>query len=847
MLKKKGFTLTEILAVVAILGVLLLIAVPSINKVVDNSKLSASVSSAKNYVTGIQYKFAGNSENNSVKHYLVNNSNLSDVLSSGSYPTDGIVVMYNNKVAEANLCFNNKSVQFKDNEYISYDSDKYCHYIENAMLAYLEKNMSAPTDLDYLKINTDRITPDTKIVGLKYKNPEYLEYINCLKTNSSCESKYGYIPEEYIPNTDVSRITGSSEIAKVESENKGLVFVNNENDISNDLPSSYNLKEQNLVTAVKDQGSLGTCWAHATTSAIESTILKKMEGNSSVELSPRHFDYFSSSDGISNLSQNLYVAKAIEDGVTKERKLGEGGNFSIALNSLTSGLTLQTKSKFKSAYEKTKKSAGLVFNSDRQDYFVTEATELSFDTTYNSGLENAINKVKDFIYNDGALVAAIDADKIVKQSDNYVLYDHGETNHAILLIGWDDNFTYKDQNNQTKKGAWIAQNSWGNSKSYFYISYNYNQESFYQYLGGFKSVEEKTWDNVYDMKNNITSGSVTVPNTFNSDWGDFQYDYLYLNKANDHNEKIVNIGYKKIDGINYASTSVKLIDAKDLDDCKQKVSANFNNINGILYSDNIPVGIEIEMPEIGNSSFFVDNINSDYIFKNDICVTGTYAEFGITSIFTKDVNSSTEKKIEIKQVSQNELTYQIDTVVSNIGSGQIITYTILDSFGKDISKSVTISDNVIVNNVAHTKITLPSEYQYKVIAKVGEIKSNELVINEGIIDKIPECYWNSTSDKVTSKSPGTFYLTCSDESGFSDTNLTRINIKPSSIFKLIINKISEPQISSDGKKATWTVKVSRVWFASGTAKLMLEKNSVKDINGNGNEKIETSPIKISRK
>ena len=73
MLKKKGFTLTELLVVVAILGVLLLIAVPSINKVVDNSKLSASVSSAKNYITGIQYKFAGNSKNNSVKHYLVNN------------------------------------------------------------------------------------------------------------------------------------------------------------------------------------------------------------------------------------------------------------------------------------------------------------------------------------------------------------------------------------------------------------------------------------------------------------------------------------------------------------------------------------------------------------------------------------------------------------------------------------------------------------------------------------------------------------------------------------------------------------------------------------------------------
>ena len=47
MKNKKGFTLVELLAVIVILGVLLLIAVPSITSIIDNSKKNAFVSTSK--------------------------------------------------------------------------------------------------------------------------------------------------------------------------------------------------------------------------------------------------------------------------------------------------------------------------------------------------------------------------------------------------------------------------------------------------------------------------------------------------------------------------------------------------------------------------------------------------------------------------------------------------------------------------------------------------------------------------------------------------------------------------------------------------------------------------------
>ena len=47
------------------------------------------------------------------------------------------------------------------------------------------------------------------------------------------------------------------------------------------LPSRYDLRTENAVTAVRNQGSWGTCWAHATYASLESNLLKKAKSVSS--------------------------------------------------------------------------------------------------------------------------------------------------------------------------------------------------------------------------------------------------------------------------------------------------------------------------------------------------------------------------------------------------------------------------------------------------------------------------------------------------------------------------------------------------------------------------------------
>lgn len=53
-LNKKGFTLIELLAVIIILGVLLLIAVPSVSKYIEQSKQDAYVTNVKNFVDAVR-------------------------------------------------------------------------------------------------------------------------------------------------------------------------------------------------------------------------------------------------------------------------------------------------------------------------------------------------------------------------------------------------------------------------------------------------------------------------------------------------------------------------------------------------------------------------------------------------------------------------------------------------------------------------------------------------------------------------------------------------------------------------------------------------------------------------
>ncbi len=57
-----------------------------------------------------------------------------------------------------------------------------------------------------------------------------------------------------------------------------------------DLPASYDLRDYQLSTSVKNQDPLGTCWAFAATAAVESNYLLKT--GVAPDFSEKHLAYF---------------------------------------------------------------------------------------------------------------------------------------------------------------------------------------------------------------------------------------------------------------------------------------------------------------------------------------------------------------------------------------------------------------------------------------------------------------------------------------------------------------------------------------------------------------------------
>lgn len=202
------------------------------------------------------------------------------------------------------------------------------------------------------------------------------------------------------------------------------------------LPNRYDLRDEGLLTPIKDQNPYGTCWAFATYGSLESDLLK---------LAQPAYDF----------SENNLVNKHGFD-------LGfdDGGNISMSSAYLAKGdgPVLESCDQYP--------NPGGSPNCPRVKYIE--------DIVWLPGRANTNDNqyLKQAVYYHGAVYTSMywDGDFYNKSTYTYYYNETESANHAVVIVGWDDN----KETQASNPGAWIVRNSWGEGfgeGGYFYVSY----------------------------------------------------------------------------------------------------------------------------------------------------------------------------------------------------------------------------------------------------------------------------------------------------------------------------------------------------------------------------------------
>ncbi len=210
------------------------------------------------------------------------------------------------------------------------------------------------------------------------------------------------------------------------------------------LPASFDLRTQEKVTPVKNQGLCKTGWAFAATGSLESRVL--------VQDPITSYDFS---------EQNIVACAPNSLGTTCDA----GGNIWLAANLLSLEGARQEAD---DTYTCPDIACGTpVCNSGLPIVKNLTGMRLVCNTP-----DTAV--IKDAIYNYGAVYAEMYASfpGFFSYDGNSVLCYTGpeNTNHAVLIVGWNDTMDA----GTCGTGAWIVKNSWGTGwgkNGYFYIAY----------------------------------------------------------------------------------------------------------------------------------------------------------------------------------------------------------------------------------------------------------------------------------------------------------------------------------------------------------------------------------------
>lgn len=210
----------------------------------------------------------------------------------------------------------------------------------------------------------------------------------------------------------------------------------------NALPASYDLRTRYRISAIRNQGKYGTCWAFGALTAMESALLPENSYMFSVDhMSMSNSFKMSQNDGGEYTMGMAYLAAWQGPVYEKDDPYGDG----------------KTNKKLQAV--KHVQEMRIIASKD-----IAAIKEAVFkyggvQTSLYSSLKNATSTSKHYNH----------------ETNSYCYIGTSKPNHEVVIIGWDDNYSKENFSIPLEgDGAFICQNSWGErfgDNGVFYVSY----------------------------------------------------------------------------------------------------------------------------------------------------------------------------------------------------------------------------------------------------------------------------------------------------------------------------------------------------------------------------------------
>lgn len=276
------------------------------------------------------------------------------------------------------------------------------------------------------------------------------------------------------------------------------------------VPSAYMNKLSELVIrypGVRDQGKYDTCWAFSAIGLAElDLIADNQTADKSIDLSELQLAYFTYNNAEDPLGGTFGDSLNI---MNHKNYLTMGGNLDFASRTLLQweGVTDENRVPYALAPTTTTLAKSYAFDQD----------VAHLQNVYIINIHKNATQVKREIMQHGSAGLGLYMDGTANYVGSAVYAETGEnvatyycptssvaSNHAVNIVGWDDNFPASSfKNKPAGNGAWLCRNSWSdktenNINSYFWLSYYDKAIEDAAWIFDFESADNYDYNYQYD-------------------------------------------------------------------------------------------------------------------------------------------------------------------------------------------------------------------------------------------------------------------------------------------------------------------------------------------------------------